>query len=248
MLVEAICGHHGTRCGMCPCAGRLLRHQCGAGSIRKLSPAWPWSIFLSLHSRLEKNSGQPGGVVSSCRGHGLHLRIGPLHERVDGILVPLCHHVRGSVYPDRCGHGHPGPEDSSSRRDGRETLSEVSEKRWMPGIIINPASSSPAPGVISRVYRATSRPSGPPFWYEQPAPAASALIIGTTMLIRMGKVKYTWDHCCAGYLHGLYDDQCLIPEHHDKLSPEGKVSPRCTLGHHHDLDYDRAWFSGEGVV
>ncbi len=54
------------------------------------------------HPRPARRGGVPGG------GHGLHLLLHPLHGAPDGLLVPLCHHVRGSLYPHRGGYRHPG--------------------------------------------------------------------------------------------------------------------------------------------
>ncbi len=64
------------------------------------------------------------------------------------------------------------------------------EKRWMPGIIITSFLFTSAWGYL--VYTGDITTIWPLFGMSNQLLAASALIIGTTMLIRMGKVKYTW--------------------------------------------------------
>ena len=64
------------------------------------------------------------------------------------------------------------------------------EKRWMPGIIITSFLFTGSWGYL--VYTGDITTIWPLFGMSNQLLAASALIIGTTMLIRMGKVKYTW--------------------------------------------------------
>jgi carbon starvation protein len=64
------------------------------------------------------------------------------------------------------------------------------EKRWMPGIIITSLLFTGAWGYL--VYTGDITTIWPLFGMSNQLLAASALIIGTTMLIRMGKLKYTW--------------------------------------------------------
>ena len=64
------------------------------------------------------------------------------------------------------------------------------EKRWMPGIIMTSFLFTGSWGYL--VYTGDIATIWPLFGMSNQLLASSALIIGTTMLIRMGKVKYTW--------------------------------------------------------
>ncbi|HBB92976.1 MAG TPA: carbon starvation protein A, partial [Bacteroidales bacterium] len=64
------------------------------------------------------------------------------------------------------------------------------EKRWMPGIIITSFIFTASWGYL--VYTGNIRDIWPLFGMSNQLLAASALIIGTTMLLRMGKAKYVW--------------------------------------------------------
>ncbi|HXX82183.1 MAG TPA: carbon starvation protein A [Thermodesulfovibrionales bacterium] len=64
------------------------------------------------------------------------------------------------------------------------------EKRWMPGIIITSFLFTGSWGYL--VYTGDIATIWPLFGMSNQLLASSALIIGTTMLIRMGKVRYIW--------------------------------------------------------
>ena len=64
------------------------------------------------------------------------------------------------------------------------------EKRWWPGIIITSFIFTGAWGYL--VYTGDITTIWPLFGMSNQLLASCALIIGTTMLIRMGKLKYTW--------------------------------------------------------
>ncbi|MGD1076182.1 MAG: carbon starvation protein A [Thermodesulfovibrionales bacterium] len=64
------------------------------------------------------------------------------------------------------------------------------EKRWMPGIILSSFLFTGSWGYL--VYTGDIATIWPLFGMSNQLLASSALIIGTTMLIRMGKVKYAW--------------------------------------------------------
>lgn len=64
------------------------------------------------------------------------------------------------------------------------------EKKWMPGIIMTSFVFTGAWGYL--VYTGNITTIWPLFGMSNQLLAASALIIGTTMLIRMGKAKYAW--------------------------------------------------------
>ncbi len=66
----------------------------------------------------------------------------------------------------------------------------LAEKRWMPGIIITSFLFTGSWGYL--VYTGDIATIWPLFGMSNQLLASSALIIGTTMLIRMGKVKYAW--------------------------------------------------------
>jgi len=64
------------------------------------------------------------------------------------------------------------------------------EKRWMPGIIVTSLLFTGSWGYL--VYTGDITTIWPLFGMSNQLLAASALIIGTTMIIRMGKAKYSW--------------------------------------------------------
>lgn len=64
------------------------------------------------------------------------------------------------------------------------------EKRWMPGIIVTSFIFTGSWGYL--VYTGDITTIWPLFGMSNQLLASSALIIGTTMLIRMGKAKYAW--------------------------------------------------------
>ena len=64
------------------------------------------------------------------------------------------------------------------------------EKRWMPGIVITSLLFTGSWGYL--VYTGDITTIWPLFGMSNQLLAASALIIGTTMIIRMGKAKYSW--------------------------------------------------------
>lgn len=70
------------------------------------------------------------------------------------------------------------------------------EKRWMPGIIITSFLFTGSWGYL--VYTGDISTIWPLFGMSNQLLASSALIIGTTMLIRMGKAKYAWISAVPG--------------------------------------------------
>jgi carbon starvation protein len=64
------------------------------------------------------------------------------------------------------------------------------EKKWVPGIIITSALFTGSWGYL--VYTGDIATIWPLFGMSNQLLASSALIIGTTMIIRMGKAKYAW--------------------------------------------------------
>jgi carbon starvation protein len=72
------------------------------------------------------------------------------------------------------------------------------EKRWMPGIIITSFLFTGAWGYL--VYTGDITTIWPLFGMSNQLLASCALIIGTTMLIRMGKVKYSWMTAVPGVI------------------------------------------------
>ena len=67
---------------------------------------------------------------------------------------------------------------------------KFNEKRWMPGIILTSLVFTGSWGYL--VYTGDITTIWPLFGMSNQLLAASALIIGTTMIIRMGKKKYAW--------------------------------------------------------
>jgi carbon starvation protein len=67
---------------------------------------------------------------------------------------------------------------------------KFNEKRWMPGIILTSLIFTGSWGYL--VYTGDITTIWPLFGMSNQLLAASALIIGTTMIIRMGKKKYAW--------------------------------------------------------
>jgi carbon starvation protein len=75
------------------------------------------------------------------------------------------------------------------------------EKRWMPGIVITSFLFTGAWGYL--VYTGDIATIWPLFGMSNQLLASSALIIGTTMIIRMGKVKYAWITAIPGIIMAL---------------------------------------------
>ena len=65
----------------------------------------------------EQVQGRPGGAVSLAVGMAYIFSGDSGHESADGILVPFRYYVRGSLYPDRCGHRHKGGKIFSPGND-----------------------------------------------------------------------------------------------------------------------------------
>jgi carbon starvation protein len=91
-------------------------------------------------------------------------------------------------------------------RVGRYLLQEIigrvvpkfSEKRWIPGIVITSAMFTLIWGYL--VYTGDIRTIWPLFGMSNQLLAACALIIGTTMIMGMGKLKYAWITAVPGIL------------------------------------------------
>ncbi len=75
------------------------------------------------------------------------------------------------------------------------------EKRWMPGIVITSFLFTGSWGYL--VYTGDIATIWPLFGMSNQLLASSALIIGTTMIIRMGKVRYAWITAIPGILMAL---------------------------------------------
>jgi carbon starvation protein len=91
-------------------------------------------------------------------------------------------------------------------RVGRYLLQEIigrvipkfSEKRWIPGIVFTSALFTLIWGYL--VYTGDIRTIWPLFGMSNQLLAACALIVGTTMIIGMGKLKYAWITAVPGIL------------------------------------------------
>ena len=77
-------------------------------------------------------------------------------------------------------------------------IPKFSEKRWVPGIIITSAIFTFCWGYL--VYTGNISTIWPLFGMSNQLLASSALIIGTTMIMRMNKVKYAWITAVPGVL------------------------------------------------
>jgi carbon starvation protein len=94
----------------------------------------------------------------------------------------------------------------SGTRVGRYLLQEIigriipkfSEKRWVPGIVITSAMFTLTWGYL--VYTGDIRSVWPLFGMSNQLLAACALIVGTTMIMGMGKLKYSWITAVPGIL------------------------------------------------
>jgi carbon starvation protein len=75
---------------------------------------------------------------------------------------------------------------------------KFNEKRWWPGIIITSALFTSAWGYL--VYTGDISTIWPLFGMSNQLLAACALIVGTTMIIRLGKAKYAWITAVPGLL------------------------------------------------
>lgn len=79
-----------------------------------------------------------------------------------------------------------------------KAIPKFKEKRWVPGIIITSFIFTGSWGYL--VYTGDIRTIWPLFGMSNQLLASSALIIGTTMLIRMGKAKYAWITAVPGVI------------------------------------------------
>jgi carbon starvation protein len=77
-------------------------------------------------------------------------------------------------------------------------IPKFNEKRWIPGIVITSFLFTGAWGYL--VYTGDIATIWPLFGMSNQLLAASALIIGTTMLMRMGKLKYVWITAVPGII------------------------------------------------
>ena len=77
-------------------------------------------------------------------------------------------------------------------------IPKFAEKRWMPGIIITSVLFTFSWGYL--VYTGDITTIWPLFGMSNQLLASSALIIGTTMIIRMNKAKYAWMTAVPGIL------------------------------------------------
>jgi carbon starvation protein len=77
-------------------------------------------------------------------------------------------------------------------------IPKFAEKRWIPGIIITSAVFTFFWGYL--VYTGNISTIWPLFGMSNQLLASSALIIGTTMIMRMNKVKYAWITAVPGVL------------------------------------------------
>jgi carbon starvation protein len=77
-------------------------------------------------------------------------------------------------------------------------IPKFSEKRWVPGIVLTSATFTFCWGYL--VYTGNISTIWPLFGMSNQLLASSALIIGTTMIMRMNKVKYSWLTAVPGIL------------------------------------------------
>jgi carbon starvation protein len=79
-----------------------------------------------------------------------------------------------------------------------KVIPKFNEKRWIPGIIITSFLFTASWGYL--VYTGDITTIWPLFGMSNQLLASCALIIGTTMLIRMGKLKYSWITAVPGII------------------------------------------------
>jgi carbon starvation protein len=82
-----------------------------------------------------------------------------------------------------------------------KAIPQFLEKKWWPGIIITSFLFTGSWGYL--VYTGDISTIWPLFGMSNQLLAASALIIGTTMIIRMGKAKYAWITAIPGIFMGI---------------------------------------------
>jgi carbon starvation protein len=102
-----------------------------------------------------------------------------------------------------------------------KVISKFNDTKWVPGIIITGVLFSFAWGYL--VYTGNISTIWPLFGMSNQLLASSALIIVTTMLIRMGKAGYAWVTAAPGIFFGLRHDVCGLSEHHHHVSATGDV-------------------------
>ncbi|MBF0480479.1 MAG: carbon starvation protein A [Desulfovibrionaceae bacterium] len=98
-------------------------------------------------------------------------------------------------------------------------IPKFNEKRWWPGIIIASALFTSAWGYL--VYTGDISTIWPLFGMSNQLLAACALIVGTTMIIRMGKAKYAWITAVPGLLMTVITFTAGIESVTDNFLPKG---------------------------
>ena len=145
-------------------------------------------------------------------------------------MVPLCHYVRGRVYSHRGGYRDPGRQVFSPGNGGG-VHPQVCEKRWIPGIVITSAVFTFFWGYL--VYTGNISTIWPLFGMSNQLLASSALIIGTTMIMRMNKVKYAWITAVPGIL------MAFITMYAGYLNVVDNYLPKTSLPAHDHVDHHR---------
>ena len=148
----------------------------------------------------EKLQGRPGGAVSLAVGMAYIFSAVPFMK---GLMSYWYHFVImfEAVFILTA--------VDTGTRVGRFLLQEMigrvipkfNEKRWIPGIVITSFIFTGAWGYL--VYTGDIATIWPLFGMSNQLLAASALIIVTTMLIRMGKVKYVWITAVPGIIMAI---------------------------------------------
>lgn len=148
----------------------------------------------------EKLQGRPGGAVSLAVGMAYIFSAVPFMK---GLMSYWYHFVImfEAVFILTA--------VDTGTRVGRFLLQEMigrvipkfNEKRWIPGIVITSFLFTGAWGYL--VYTGDIATIWPLFGMSNQLLAASALIIGTTMLLRMGKLKYAWITAVPGIIMAI---------------------------------------------
>ena len=179
----------------------------------------------------ETLQGRPGGAVSLAVGMAYIFDWHPGSERLHGLLVSLCHYVRGRVYSHRGGYRDPGRQVFSPGNGGG-VHPQVCRKEMDPRHCHHQRRLHLFLGV-SGVYRrylhhlAVVR-------HEQPAPGLQRPHHRHhhDHADEQGQVRL--DYRGAGYSHGLYHHVRRISECGGQLSPQEALPARDPLRHHYD--------------
>jgi carbon starvation protein len=157
-----------------------------AAAFAKLSPVHLPELASAVGEKLQ---GRPGGAVSLAVGMAYIFSSIPFMKHLAGYWYHFAIMFEAVFILTAVDTG---------TRVGRYMLQEMlghlwprlSEKKWIPGIVLTSALFTGAWGYL--VYTGDISTIWPLFGMSNQLLATCALIVGTTMIIRMGRARYAW--------------------------------------------------------